>query len=128
MKADTDCAKYLNGVGNGARWNGTYYSGPGTEIPYCPTKDSSCSCDGANAAVSDFSDDYKTFLLTWAQAQMFAFEKGWGWFYWTWKTESAPLWSYQAGLEGGIMPPLAYKRSWECSMAFPSFGSLPENY
>jgi glucan 1,3-beta-glucosidase len=127
-QADTDCAKYLNGVGNGARWNGTYYSGPGTEIPYCPTKDSSCSCDGANAAVSDFSDDYKTFLLTWAQAQMFAFEKGWGWFYWTWKTESAPLWSYQAGLEGGIMPPLAYKRSWDCSMAVPSFGSLPETY
>jgi glucan 1,3-beta-glucosidase len=127
-QADTDCAKYLNGVGNGARWNGTYYSGPGTEIPYCPTKDSSCSCDGANAAVSDFSDDYKTFLLTWAQAQMFAFEKGWGWFYWTWKTESAPLWSYQAGLEGGIMPPLAYKQSWDCSMAVPSFGSLPETY
>jgi glucan 1,3-beta-glucosidase len=127
-QADTDCALYLNGVGNGARWNGTFYSGPGTETPSCPTKDSSCSCDGANAAVSDFSDDYKTFLLTWAQSQMDAFEMDWGWFYWTWKTESAPLWSYQSGLEAGIMPPLAYQRSWNCSMAVPSFGSLPETY
>lgn len=127
-QADTDCARYLNGVGNGARWNGSFYSGPGTESPYCPTKDSKCSCDEANAAVADFSDDYKTFLQTWAQAQMSAFENGWGWFYWTWKTESAPLWSYQAGLEGGILPPQAYKRSWDCSMAVPSFGSLPETY
>ncbi|KFX88558.1 hypothetical protein O988_08975, partial [Pseudogymnoascus sp. VKM F-3808] len=124
-QADTDCTKYLNGVGNGARWTGTF---SGKSTPYCPTGDSKCSCDLANADASSYSKDYKLFLLTWAEAQMFAFEKSWGWFYWTWKTESAPQWSYQAGLAGGFMPPLAYKRDWDCSKPVPSFGSLPEFY
>jgi glucan 1,3-beta-glucosidase len=127
-QADTDCAKYLNGVGNGNRWTGTFYSGSGSGAPNCPTQDSSCSCDQANAPSSSFSNNYKTFLQTWAEAQMDAFEKSWGWFYWTWKTEDSPLWSYQAGLQGGYLPPLAYERSWDCSMAVPSFGSLPEFY
>ncbi|KAL5350415.1 hypothetical protein ACLOAV_003983 [Pseudogymnoascus australis] len=124
-QADTDCTKYLNGVGNGARWTGTF---SGTSTPYCPTGNSKCSCDLANADAGSYSKEYKLFLLTWAQAQMSAFEKSWGWFYWTWKTESAPQWSYQAGLAGGFMPPLAYKRDWDCSKPVPDFGSLPEFY
>jgi glucan 1,3-beta-glucosidase len=124
-QADTDCANYLNGVGNGARWTGTF---GGTTTPECPTQDSQCNCDLANANASNFTSDYKQFLLTWAESQMTAFEKSWGWFYWTWKTESAPLWSYQAGLQGNFMPPLAYQRDWDCSKSIPSFGSLPEYY
>jgi glucan 1,3-beta-glucosidase len=124
-QADTDCALYLNGVGAGARWNGTF---AGETSPQCPTQDSECSCPMANADPSTFTSDYKLFLQTWAEAQMVAFEKSWGWFYWTWKTESAPLWSYQAALQGGFMPAVAYQRSWSCSNALPSFGSLPEYY
>ncbi|OBT54623.1 hypothetical protein VE04_05924 [Pseudogymnoascus sp. 24MN13] len=45
-QADTDCTKYLNGVGHGARRSGTF---SGTTTPYCPTGDSKCSCDLANA-------------------------------------------------------------------------------
>ena len=123
-QADTDCTTALNGVSNGARWDGTFFNGQ----PTCPTKDSACNCDKANADASTFSSEYKTFLQTWAEAQMFAFEKSWGWFYWTWKTETAPLWSYQAGLAGGFLPPVAYQKNWDCSMAVPSFGSLPEFY
>jgi glucan 1,3-beta-glucosidase len=124
-QADTDCAEYLNGVGNGARWTGTF---SGESSALCPTLDSKCNCNTANADVSTFSSDYKQFLQTFAEAQMSAFEKSWGWFYWTWKTESAPLWSYQAGLQGGILPALAYQRDWDCSKTMPSFGSLPEYY
>ena len=124
-QADTDCTKHLNGVNNGARWNGTF--GPDKQ-PQCPTQDSQCTCDMDSADPSTFTSDYKSFLLTWAEAQMFAFEKSWGWFYWTWKTESAPLWSYQDGLKGNYMPPLAYQRDWDCSKAVPSFGGLPEYY
>ncbi|KAH8657940.1 glycoside hydrolase superfamily [Xylariales sp. PMI_506] len=124
-QADTDCERYLNGVGNGARWNGTF---SGVTSPSCPTKDSQCSCDLANADPSTFSDAYIAFLQDWAAAQMSVFEESWGWFYWTWKTESAPLWSYQAGLEGKFMPPLAYQRSWDCSKTVPDFGSLPEYF
>jgi glucan 1,3-beta-glucosidase len=124
-QAGTDCAKYLNNVGNGARWNGTYGEGEGA---LCPTRDSQCNCDLANADPSTFTAEYKIFLKTWALAQMFAFEKSWGWFYWTWKTESAPLWSYQAGIKAGLLPPKAYERDWDCSKDIPSLGSLPEYY
>jgi glucan 1,3-beta-glucosidase len=116
-QADTDCAEYLNGVGNGPRWTSA-----------CPTHNSQCSCTQANADPSTFTADYKLFLKTWAEAHMFAFEKSWGWFYWTWKTESAPLWSYQAGLQGGFMPPIAYQHDWTCTQGVPGFGSLPEFY
>ncbi|EPS44393.1 hypothetical protein H072_1582 [Dactylellina haptotyla CBS 200.50] len=123
-QADTDCTKYLNGVGNGARWDGTFSDTGG--VPRCPTGDKQCSCALANADPSTFSPEYKLFLKTWAIAQMDAYEKSWGWFYWTWKTESAPLWSYQAGLAGGIMPEKAYDRDWSCASPIPSFGKLPE--
>lgn len=123
-QADTDCALYVNGVGTGARWNGTFDQ----TTPECPTHDSQCNCDLTNADPSTFTTEYKQFLQTWAEAQMFVFEKSWGWFYWTWKTESAPLWSYQAGLQGNFLPPIAYQRSWDCSQAIPTFGNLPEFY
>ncbi|KAK6527214.1 hypothetical protein TWF281_010403 [Arthrobotrys megalospora] len=123
-QADTDCTQYLNGIGNGARWTGTFSDSGG--VPKCPTGDKQCSCDLANADPKDMTPEYKLFLKTWAEAQMDAFEKSWGWFYWTWKTESAPLWSYKAGLEGGIMPEKAYDRDWHCSKPIPDFGKLPE--
>ncbi|KAL5317218.1 hypothetical protein ACEPPN_014313 [Leptodophora sp. 'Broadleaf-Isolate-01'] len=124
-QADSDCAVALNGVGTGARWTGTFY---GSNSPACPTQNDQCNCDMANADSSTFSPEYKLFLQTWAEAQMFTFEKSWGWFYWTWKTESAPLWSYQAGLQGGYLPAVAFKRNWDCSQPIPSLGSLPEFY
>ena len=127
-QADTDCTLYLNGVGNGARWAGTFFSGDGGPEPKCPTLDSRCDCDKANADPSTFSRSYKLFLQTWAEAQMSAFEKSWGWFYWTWKTETAYLWSYEAGLDGEFLPALAYKPDWDCSKPVPSFGDLPEFY
>ncbi|CZT50443.1 related to glucan 1,3-beta-glucosidase [Rhynchosporium secalis] len=123
-QADTDCAKYLNGVNNGARWVGKFMKGS----PACPTQDGQCSCEMANAPSSTFSKEYKVFLQTWAEAQMSTFELSWGWFYWTWKTESTPLWDYQAGLKGGYMPAVAYQRSWNCSQPVPSLGNLPEFY
>jgi glucan 1,3-beta-glucosidase len=124
-QADTDCSQYLNGVGNGARWIGTLGGEGGAK---CPTLNQECSCSMPNADISAFSSGYKQYLQTLSEAQMYTFEKSWGWFYWTWKTESAPLWSYQAGLQGGILPAVAYKRDWDCSMPVPSFGDLPEFY
>ncbi|KAE9962993.1 hypothetical protein BLS_009810 [Venturia inaequalis] len=117
-QADTDCARWLNGVGNGARWNGSFV---GVDEPGCATKDSQCNCDMANADPSTYTADYKRFLQQWAEAQMYTFEKSsWGWFYWTWKTERAPLWSYQAALKGGFMPAKAYNKDWDCSKGVPT--------
>ncbi|KAK6539410.1 hypothetical protein TWF694_009635 [Orbilia ellipsospora] len=123
-QADTDCTEFLNGVGNGARWDGTFSGTIGA--PRCPTGDKQCSCSLANADPSTMSADYKKFLKTWAIAQMDAFETSWGWFYWTWKTEAAYLWSYQSALGAGLMPEKANDRDWSCAQAIPTFGSLQE--
>lgn len=138
-QADTDCAEYLNNVGVGSRWEGTLnmVNTPGGATtgsvlsPTCPThNDPPCSCDQANADPSDYSDEYKQWLLTFAQAQMYSFEQGWGWFYWTWQTESAPQWSYKDALANGVMPQLAYQPDWSCEDSIPDFAGsgLPENY
>lgn len=131
-QADTDCAPNLNNVGVGNRWEGTYNSGdPGTQVlsPTCPTtKQNNCDCTDANADPSKYSDTYKEFLQMFAEAQMHSFEQGWGWFYWTWKTETASQWSYQRGLAAGILPKLAYAPEFNCSQTVPAFDGLAENY
>ncbi|KAI0050559.1 glycoside hydrolase family 5 protein [Auriscalpium vulgare] len=91
--AMTDCAKYLNGRGVGARYDGSY---PGS------TKVGSCT--GLTGSASSFSSAYKTFLRQSWEAQVITFEKASGWIQWTWKAESADDWSYQAGLAGGWIP------------------------
>ena len=130
-QADTDCAANLNNVGWGNRWEGTYASGDSsTQVlsPDCPTKNSQCSCTSANADSSTYSNDYKQFLQMFAEAQMASFEKGWGWFYWTWVTEEATQWSYQLGLAAGILPQKAYAPDFNCTASIPTFSGLPETY
>ena len=92
--APTDCATYLNGRGVGARYDGTY-----TGSSYVG------SCSGVSGSAATFSDEYKTFLRQFWEAQTIAFETGaQGWLQWAWKTESADEWSYQAGLANGWIP------------------------
>ena len=133
-QADTDCVPHLNNVGVGSRWEGTLNTGnASTQVlsPVCPTNnDPECECNPANAPASEYSDAYKLWLLTFAQAQMESFEKGWGWFYWTWDTENAVQWSYKKGLAAGILPEKTYDRSWKCDDGIPDFQEmgLPEYY
>lgn len=132
-QADTDCAQFLTNVGWGNRWTGTYDSGNSSSAaltPMCPTTDGSCSCNGANASPGDYSDAYKKFLLMFAEAQMTSFEKGYGWWYWTWDTENAAQWSYRKGLAAGILPAKAYDRDFSCDSDVPDFSStgLVETY
>ncbi|KAI0113168.1 glycoside hydrolase family 5 protein [Daldinia grandis] len=130
-QADTDCAKHLTNVGWGNRWTGTYDSGnASTEAltPKCPTKDSSCTCDDANADPGSYSASYKKFLKMFAEAQMTSFEKGYGWWYWTWDTESAPQWSYKKGLAAGILPDKAYDKDFNCDADVPDFSDLSESF
>ncbi|KEQ94106.1 glycoside hydrolase family 5 protein [Aureobasidium subglaciale EXF-2481] len=137
-QADTDCATYLNNVGVGSRWEGTLnmISTPGGSLdgsvlsPTCPTANSPrCSCTNANASPSSYSDGYKQWLRDFAEAQMYSFEKGWGWFYWTWKTESATQWSYKDGLAAGILPSKTWERTFTCG-SVPDYAGmgLAENY
>ena len=91
--APTDCAKYLNGLGRGARYDGTYDGAPYTG-----------NCTAMTGSGQNFSSDYKTFLRKYWEAQTITYEKGAGWVQWTWKAENADDWTYQAGLKYGWIP------------------------
>ncbi|KAJ3838851.1 glycoside hydrolase family 5 protein [Lentinula raphanica] len=92
--AQTDCAKYLNGRGNGARYDGSL---PGSTFVG--------SCTGLTGSASTFSSSFKTFLRQYWEAQVIAYERGGsGWIQWTWKAENADEWTYQAGLANGWIP------------------------
>ncbi|KII89968.1 glycoside hydrolase family 5 protein [Plicaturopsis crispa FD-325 SS-3] len=92
--APTDCAKWLNGLGVGARWDGTYWN----------QNAALGSCDGWTGNMSNFSSSYKTFLRKYWEVQTEIGEAVSGWVYWTWKAENADEWSYSKGLEGGWIP------------------------
>lgn len=124
-QADTDCAQYLNNVGVGSRWAGTFNTGdPSTQIlaPSCPSPP--CSCDFANSNPSQYPESYKKFLQMFAEAQIYSFEKAWGWFYWTWETESATQWSWKLGRAAGILPQKAYAPGFKCDSTVPGFDEL----
>ena len=130
-QADTDCTTYLNNVNAGTRWEGTLQSTEKSQAiltPSCPSKSSACSCSQANANPSSYSDQYKQWLMMNAEGQMSSFETAWGWFYWTWTTESATQWDYKAGMAAGILPKKTWVRDFNCTSNVPDFSELSENF
>ncbi|KIM31818.1 glycoside hydrolase family 5 protein [Serendipita vermifera MAFF 305830] len=92
--AATDCAaQAFNGPNSKSRYDGSL---PGTT----PIG----SCVPWTGSGSTFSQEYKTFLRKFFEAQTFAFEAGAGWIYWSWKLEKSDEWSYSKGLEYGWIP------------------------
>ncbi|THH06748.1 hypothetical protein EW145_g3869 [Phellinidium pouzarii] len=96
--AINDCGLYVNGVGLGTRYEGTY---PGT-WPVIGTCDDWLDYENWNATIKQ---NYKSFALSSMDALQ-------NYFFWTWKIGNstvynkvmAPQWSYQLGLENGWMP------------------------
>ncbi|CAI7598826.1 unnamed protein product [Penicillium glandicola] len=92
--AMTDCAKYLNGKGIGARYDGTF-----TDSKFIG------SCAGkSTGSVDGLSEEDRTNLRRFIEGQLDAYEKGTGWLYWTWKTEGAPEWDMQQQIAAGVFP------------------------
>lgn len=92
--AQTDCAKWLNGLGKGARYDGTL---AGSSVVG--------SCNGKyTGTVADLSDDDKNNLRHFIEAQLDAYEQRTGWIFWTWHTESAPEWNMKDLLANGLFP------------------------
>ncbi|GAA6019690.1 hypothetical protein JCM10207_009229 [Rhodosporidiobolus poonsookiae] len=104
--AVNDCGKWLNNVGNGARYDGTYY------VPNNPTGpppfEAVGSCDEWNDW-QNWNQSTKDGLRLVAEGHMDALRH---WFFWTWKTGFSetigtianPMWNYQLGLEQGWVP------------------------
>jgi glucan 1,3-beta-glucosidase len=107
--AQTDCAQWLNGLGKGARYDGTL---PASSSGYYG------SCDGKfEGTVEGMSDVDKTNLEYYVEAQLDAYEQHSGWIFWAWKTESAPEWHFQNLTRAGLIPqPLdSRKHPGQCS-------------
>ncbi|RMD43034.1 hypothetical protein DV735_g2135, partial [Chaetothyriales sp. CBS 134920] len=91
--AFTDCAYALNGLGIGARYDGTY---PGS------TYVGSCA-DRSNIATWD--NDLRTATTNYIKAQIDVSESLiQGWIFWNFKTESAGEWDFFQLLDNGIWP------------------------
>jgi glucan 1,3-beta-glucosidase len=107
--AQTDCAKWLNGLGKGARYDGTL---PASSSGYYG------SCDGKyEGTVDGMQDVDKVNLEYYVEAQLDAYEQHSGWIFWAWKTETAPEWHFQNLTRAGLIPqPLtSRKHPGQCS-------------
>jgi glucan 1,3-beta-glucosidase len=93
--AMTDCAKYLNGYGKGARYDGSLAGS--TYVG---------SCDGfTSGSVSQLPAATQQGIRQFVEAQLDAFEQAAGWIWWCWKTEQgAPGWDMQDMLANGLFP------------------------
>lgn len=89
-----DCAKWLNGLDKGARYDGTFGGNPA--YGSCQAK--------STGTVADMLSVDKSNLRMYVEAQMDAFERRSGWVFWTWKTESAPEWDFQDLVQNGLIP------------------------
>ena len=95
----TDCAKYLNSRGSGARYDGTHSSESVPEL----AKPGGCVGKTTGSAAT-LSDDYKKDMRRYIEAQLDAYEMGHGWVWWTWKTEGAPEWDMRELVTAGVFP------------------------
>jgi glucan 1,3-beta-glucosidase len=112
----TDCAKYLNNKGVGARYDGTY---PGsTYVGDCGAKTS--------GTVDQLSSADKYNIRRYNEAQLDAYSQRTGWMFWTWKTEGAPEWDMQAQLNGGLFPHPLSDRQFPGQCGYPSPGPVPD--
>ncbi|KAK7752601.1 hypothetical protein SLS62_005370 [Diatrype stigma] len=102
--AMTDCAKWLNGRGVGARYDGTFnFNGQ--------TSQYIGSCEGkSSGTVEQLTEADRANIQRYISAQMTAYEKAAGWIFWAWKTEAAPEWDFQKLANAGLIPqPLSSK-------------------
>ncbi|KZT11303.1 glycoside hydrolase family 5 protein [Laetiporus sulphureus 93-53] len=106
--AINDCGLWVNGVGDGSRYEGTFAG-------FAKTGDCTEWVDWQN-----WNETFKESIQGWALASMSSLQN---WFFWTWKignstvsgTVEAPQWSYQLGLQNGWMPSDPREASGVCS-------------
>lgn len=98
--AITDCAKWLNGLGIGARYDGSYYKNG----LFTTTDDMHGVCQ-SQKEISQWSKDYRISVRQFIEAQLATYESlTQGWIFWNWKTESAPEWDFLKLKEAGLFP------------------------
>lgn len=129
--ADTDCATYLNNVGDGSRWEGKF-NGTETSLPVLegPCSGGNCTCAPTFEDPDRYDPKYAGFLRTFGETQIATYEAegSWGWLYWTWKTESSPQWSYFDMWSKGILPKLESGKKYTACGPADAWTGLSETY
>lgn len=92
----TDCAKWLNGVGIGARYDGSFWKN-GAGSYYI----GSCA---DNENVSTWSEERKVNTRKYLEAQFDAFESRGGWIIWCYKTETSVEWGVNQLIANNLFP------------------------
>lgn len=93
----TDCTKWLNGVGVGARYDGSFLKN-GPDGSYWIG-----SCEN-NEDINSWSDERKANTRKYIEAQLDAFEMRGGWIIWCYKTETSIEWGVDKLIEYGLFP------------------------
>ena len=92
----TDCTKYLNGVGKGSRWDGSFEKNQPSQLNRNET------CQGHDDPNNLM---YKFDTMIFLKEQFYTFEeKGNGWIFWCWKTESTLDWDMKRLNELKMLP------------------------
>lgn len=95
----TDCTKWLNGVGRGARYDGSLLNS--SYIGSCKF------ADDINLWSLGKKQDTRRFI----EAQLDAFEMSGGWIAWTYRTERSIEWAVEKLIEYGMFPqPLTHRK------------------
>ncbi|ODQ64453.1 exo-1,3-beta glucanase [Nadsonia fulvescens var. elongata DSM 6958] len=89
----TDCAPWLNGVGNGARWDGTFAKGTSLSNNCWPHND-----------VTAWSEEFRYNYRRYIEAQLDSYDQGAGWIFWCYKTENALEWDFVKLTENKLFP------------------------
>lgn len=98
--AITDCATWLNGVGVGARYDGTYYN-----TTLFTTNDKPVGTCISQNRLADWTQDYRDRVRQFIEAQLATYSsKTTGWIFWNWKTEDAIEWDYLKLKEADLFP------------------------
>ncbi|KAI0825018.1 glycoside hydrolase [Trametes gibbosa] len=114
-----DCGKYLNGVGLGTRYDGTFTSGNWPDVGDCTEY----------TDYTKYNAKWKADMTNFALQSMSALQN---WFFWTWKVGNSsisgrpesPAWSYQLGIQEGWMPTDPRDSQGACDSSEPFIGPL----
>ncbi|KAH3672685.1 hypothetical protein WICMUC_004203 [Wickerhamomyces mucosus] len=120
--AITDCAKWLNGVGTGARYDYTFNESQFTRsndtieipgfnltlekgvVPIIKDQDSSRSCSNF-LNYDDFPIEHKEKIRKFIEIQLIEYAKNSaGWIFWNYKTENAIEWDFKELTAKGLFP------------------------
>jgi len=112
--AVTDCGLWVNGVGQGTRYEGNWTGGASPSQGSCtPWTD-----------YQNYDQPTKDAIMSFAMASMDALQN---WFFWTWKIGASnvtgqiesPAWSYSLGLQEGWMPQDPRQAVGQCNNTSP---------